>query len=187
MRRVAEQLTLGRDDTSYLLYEYADLQCPDSRYYSQYLFPYVKRDFIDTGRVRYVFRAMPLEVHPQAMQAEIAARCAGEQGNYLEMRQRLMAQTDLGSESIRQQAEALGLNSTRVSSCMKSTRHQTEINKEKADAERIGVAATPTLILVHISPDGQMRTVYTASEPKDYSRLKRGLERAMGIRRFLWF
>ena len=70
---------------------------------------------------------------------------------------------------------------------MKSSRHKSEIDKEVADAGRIGVAATPTLILVYIAPDGQMRTVCTVSEPKDYNALKRRLERAMGIRRFLWF
>jgi|SRR5436309_4597280 len=88
--RVADAPTLGLTDAPVTVVEFSDYQCPFcGRFYSTTL-PALKRDYIDTGKVRYVFRDYPLDqIHPQARKAAEAAHCAGDQGKYWEMHDRL--------------------------------------------------------------------------------------------------
>ena len=59
--------------------EFTDLQCPFCRQYVLTSFDEIKKNWIDTGKLRYISRDFPLDFHAQAMPAARAARCAGEQ------------------------------------------------------------------------------------------------------------
>ena len=87
---LADAPALGRPDAPVTLVEFSDYQCPFcGRFFSATLST-LKRDYIDTGKVRYVFRDYPLaQIHPQARKAAEAAHCAGDQGKYWEMHDRL--------------------------------------------------------------------------------------------------
>src|SRR3989338_7560389 len=65
--------------------EFSDFQCPFcGRFYDQTL-SQIKKDYIDTGKVKLVFRDFPLSFHPNAQKASESAECAKEQGKYWEM------------------------------------------------------------------------------------------------------
>ena len=66
--------------------EFTDLQCPFCRQFMLTSFDEIKKNWIDTGKLRYISRDFPLDFHAQAMPAARAARCAGEQGKFWEMR-----------------------------------------------------------------------------------------------------
>ena len=86
---------LGRPDAPLTMVEFTDLQCPFCRQYMLTTFDEIKKNWIDTGKLRYISRDFPLEFHPQAMPAARAARCAGEQGKFWEMRLGLMRNANL--------------------------------------------------------------------------------------------
>ena len=66
--------------------EYTDYQCPFCQRFHVTAFAELKKAYIDTGKVRFFSKDMPLDFHPNAMRAAMAARCAGEQGKFWELR-----------------------------------------------------------------------------------------------------
>lgn len=111
-----------------------------------------------TGRVRYVVRDFPLEsIHPHALGAARAARCAGEQGRFWPMHERLFAQpAALGPESLPGHAAALGLDVARFRQCLDGDRYTAEIRREVEDARRLGISATPSFLFA-VPADGPDR------------------------------
>src|SRR5262249_17073723 len=68
--RVADAPILGRVDAPVTLVEFSDYQCPFCQRFFATTLPALKKDYVDTGKVRYVFRDFPLEqLHPQARKA----------------------------------------------------------------------------------------------------------------------
>jgi protein-disulfide isomerase len=87
---------IGRDDAPVTILEFTDLQCPFCRQFHEETFPMIKKNYIDTGKVRFVSRDMPLKaVHPYAQKAAEAVRCAGDQGKYWELRNAILEIPDL--------------------------------------------------------------------------------------------
>ncbi len=75
--------TLGQPEAPVTLIEFSDYQCPFCRRFFQTTLPTLKTEYIDTGKLRYVFRDFPLDqIHPYARKAAEAAHCAGDQGKY---------------------------------------------------------------------------------------------------------
>ena len=83
---VADNPILGQHDAPITLIEFSDYQCPFCQRFFQTTFPVLKTEYIDAGKLRYVFRDFPLDsIHPQARKAAEAGHCAGDQGKYWEM------------------------------------------------------------------------------------------------------
>ncbi|PYR49461.1 MAG: hypothetical protein DMF95_12325 [Acidobacteria bacterium] len=82
------------------LVEFSDYECPFCGRYATQSFPEVEREYIDTGKIQYAFIDFPLEsIHPQAVKAAEAALCAGDQGIYWDMHDRLMRNQNARSPS----------------------------------------------------------------------------------------
>ncbi len=82
---------LGSANATITLIEFTDYQCPFcSRHYNQ-TYNQIKKDYIDTGKVKFYLRDFPLNFHPNAQKAAEAARCAGDQGKYWEMHDELFS------------------------------------------------------------------------------------------------
>src|SRR5215471_6315867 len=79
MKMASGWYSIGRDDAPVTMVEFADYQCPFCRKFHAETFAELKKNYIDTGKVRYVSRDLPLDFHPNAPGAAVAARCAGEQ------------------------------------------------------------------------------------------------------------
>src|SRR5262249_51151954 len=97
--KIEDGYTLGAKDAPLTMIEYSDLQCPFCRRFHADALPQIKKNYIDTGRLRLVIRDLPLEIHSNALPAAVAARCAGEQNQYWGMRDLLMANPKKISES----------------------------------------------------------------------------------------
>ena len=83
---IAGAPTLGRADAPVTMIEFSDFECPFCQRYFKSTLPEIKRDYVDTGKVRYVFLDFPLEqMHAKARKAGEAAHCAAEQGKFWEM------------------------------------------------------------------------------------------------------
>jgi protein-disulfide isomerase len=120
-------------------------------------YPQILENYIRTGKVRHIFRDLPLPMHSHAMPAARAARCAGEQDKYWEMHDSLFAkQASLTEKSLMDRAEALGLEAAQFDACLASTRYLEEIRASMAEAQRLGIGATPTFLIGVISPEGDV-------------------------------
>jgi protein-disulfide isomerase len=84
--------SIGNPDAPITIVEYTDFQCPFCARHAAETFPLILANYIETGLVRYVFKDYPLGNHPQAPKAAEAARCANDQGAFVEMHQLLFEQ-----------------------------------------------------------------------------------------------
>jgi protein-disulfide isomerase len=145
---VAGANVLGRADAPVTLVEFTDLECPYCRIFHVGTFEQLKREYIDTGKVRFISRDFPLDFHPNARPAALAVRCAGEQGKFWEMRHGVtLNASKLGPPVYDRLAGELGLDLSRFSACVSSDRYKAAIDRDVADAMSAGVTGTPTFVL----------------------------------------
>ena len=139
----------GESAARLTIIEFADYQCPLCRRHFRDVLPQIEAEYINTGKVRYVLRDYPLEaVHPQAFKAAEAARCAGDQGKYWEMHDRLLDnQRALGPKDLPEHAGALGLEVSSFQQCLDGGRHEEAIREDIEAGMRAGVRGTPTFFL----------------------------------------
>jgi protein-disulfide isomerase len=141
--------SMGREDAPVTMVEFTDYQCPFCRRFETESFTKLKTEYIDTGKVRFVSRDLPLEFHPNAPSAAMAARCAGEQNKFWEMRDAMMLDTatDLGPASILKYGEKTKLDMTAFSTCLSDKKYTSAIQKDTADAGSLGISGTPSFVI----------------------------------------
>jgi len=134
--------------------EYADFECPYCREYERTAFPQLLSDYIQTGKVKYFYRDLPLPMHPYAMSAARAARCAGEQGKYWEMHDSLFAkQNALSAPALLDRAKTLDLDNGKFAECLSSDKFTEDIRKSVSYAQTLGIEGTPTFFIGTIDGD----------------------------------
>jgi protein-disulfide isomerase len=109
---------------------------------------------VDTGQVRYVFKDFPLtSIHPQAMSAAEAARCAGDQEAYLPMHDLLFSkQQEWSGRNDADQiftgyAGELGLDTATFTECLSSNQHEAAIMADLNEGSGFGVTGTPAFFI----------------------------------------
>lgn len=137
----------GEPTARLTLVEFSDYQCPYCGRYVRETFPRIEKEYIDTGKLRYVLLDLPLEsIHKLAFRAAEAAQCAGEQGKYWEMHGELFGnQAKLEPWGAR--AQAIGLDIARFEECMNLGKFATAIRRDMAEAQKAGVTGTPSFVL----------------------------------------
>jgi protein-disulfide isomerase len=150
---VAGGPVLGRADAPVTLVEFTDLECPYCRAFHVGTFERLKREYIDTGKVRFITRDFPLDFHPNARPAALAVRCAGEQGKFWEMRHAVTLNANaLNRELYDRLARELTLDGGRFSACIGVDRYRTEIEHDMDEAAKAGVSGTPTFVIGATTP-----------------------------------
>jgi protein-disulfide isomerase len=141
----------GNPDAAVKVIAFEDFQCPGCAYFSRNLAPILERDYINTGRVQFIFHELPLtNIHPNAVAAAEAARCAGDQGKFWEMHdqlfnnQSLWAQLSSPLNTFSGYAGIIGINRTTFEACMQAGTHREAILTAAKDAATLGVQATPS-------------------------------------------
>lgn len=139
---------IGNKNAPITIVEFADYQCPFCRQFHTTVFEQLKKDYIDTGKVRFVSRDLPLDFHPNAASAALAARCAGEQDRYWEMRNALITHSDnLGAATLAGYAQSVGLDLVRFNACLEKRTYSESINQDLADATSAGILGTPSFVI----------------------------------------
>jgi len=138
----------GSEDAPVTIIEFSDYECPFcERFYIQTL-PQLQKDYIDTGKVKFVFRDFPLSFHPNATKAAEAAECAGEQTKYWEYHDALFQhQNALDNKSLKQYAINLGLDTASFNQCLDSGAMLEEIQKDLQEGKKLGISGTPTFFI----------------------------------------
>jgi protein-disulfide isomerase len=146
---------MGRDDAPVTMVEFTDYQCPFCRRFEADSFAQLKKEYIDTGKVRFVSRDLPLDFHPNAPAAAMAARCAGDQHKFWEMRDAMMLDTatDLGPASILKYGQKTNLDMTAFNSCLSDKKYTEAIKKDTADAGTLGISGTPSFVIGKTAKD----------------------------------
>jgi len=146
-----DDIVLGNPDARIAIVEFTDYQCPYCLRYHQSAYSEIKKNYIDTGKVRYVVRDFPLDFHAEAESAAIAANCADKQGKYWEMRDELFAnQTSLGDTLYARLATQLDLDEGSFKSCIGQEDVAKLVQSDVSYGESIGVRGTPNFFVGRI-------------------------------------
>lgn len=145
---------MGVDDAKVIVLEFTDYQCPYCARHSKNVLPSIKKNFVDTGKIRYAIRDYPLGFHAQAKGAAIAANCAGEQGKYWEMHEILFNNSrSLSEEFYKQQVVSLGMNDEKFQTCITDDANSKNIDQVLAEGSKYGVTGTPKFFVGVIKED----------------------------------
>jgi len=160
---------LGDINAPVTLVEFTDYQCPFCKRFANGAFQELKKNYIDTGKLRLVLRDLPLSFHKQAKPAARATHCAGEQGKYWRMHDALFQVPKLDAEEhIFTAAEKASLVMDEFKQCMESDRHIKEIDKDVADANKAQINGTPGFVLGKTTPDIVQGTLIGGAKPYSY-------------------
>jgi len=175
---------MGRDDAPVTMVEFTDLECPFCRTFHTGTFEQIKRDYIDTGKVRFVTRDFPLDFHANARPAALAVRCAGEQGKFWEMRHGVTVNANaLSRDTYFSLARDLGLDMRGFGACFGNEKYKAAVEQDVAAAVAAGVSGTPTFVVGPTMPDGVegQRIVGAVPYAVFESRIKEVLEQRGGM------
>lgn len=160
---VDDDPVLGNKDAKVTLIEFSDYECPFCKRHFDQVYPSLKKNYIDTGKVKMVFRDYPLPFHdPMATFEANAADCAREQGGdsaYFKFHDAIFAKTKsngngLTKDEVYQFASDLGLNQGQLKSCADSLKYAEEVKKDATDGSSAGVSGTPAFFVGKSDPSG---------------------------------
>lgn len=147
---------LGKKNAPVTLIEFTDYQCPFCARHFTNTFDQIKKEYVDTGKVKYVVRDYPLGFHNNAQKAAEATECADDQGKFWEMHDMLFGnQQSLDTASLKKFAIDLGLDSGKFDDCLDSGKHEAEVKKDFADGSAAGITGTPGFILLDKNGKGK--------------------------------
>jgi protein-disulfide isomerase len=139
----------GDRNARVVLIEFTDYQCPFCSRHVRDTLPQIESEYVKTGKIRYVVREFPLEsIHPQAFKASEAALCAGDQGKYWEMHDRLFAnQRALGPDQLPSHAQGLSLDEAKFTACLSGGTKAAKVRRDLAEGAKAGVTGTPAFFI----------------------------------------
>ena len=139
--------------------------------------PQIEKEYVDTGKMKHVFMDFPLAMHKDAFKASEAGLCAGDQGKFWEMHDRLFAnQQALKQEDLIKHAEALGLDAAKFKDCLDTGKHAEEIKKRTAEGQKAGVTGTPAFLLGFVEPEGKVKAVKKITGAQPYASFKDAID-----------
>lgn len=164
---VDDDPAMGDKNAEVVVIEFSDFQCPFCRRSYTDTVQQLKKDYVDTGKVLFVYRDFPLSsIHPAANPAALAAECADEQGKFWEYHNKIFDEQNkqgqgtvqFSSEDLKKWAIDIGLNTNTFNSCLDSEKYQNEVDKDFQDGVNAGVSGTPTFYIGN-SKDGYTQIV----------------------------
>lgn len=160
---VDDDPVLGEDDAPVTLIEFTDYQCPFCGRHFTDTYGKLKKDYIDTGKVKYVVRDFPLSFHPHAQKTAEATECADDQSKFWEMHDKIFETQATWSNAtdivpvLKQYAADLKLNTGTFATCLDGGKYKDEVAKDMADGSASGVNGTPGFWV--LGPDGKTQQI----------------------------
>jgi protein-disulfide isomerase len=162
------------------LVEFSDYQCPYCGQYVRATYPQIEAEYIKTGKLKSVFVDVPLEnIHKSAFKAAEAAHCAGDQGKYWEMHDRLF-ENQKTLEPWNAHAEAVGLEMAAFEQCMASGKFAPEVRRDMGEARKVGVTGTPAFMLARTDPaSSKVRVLAALRGAQPFASFKAEIDRVL--------
>jgi protein-disulfide isomerase len=143
--------TKGRPDAPVVVYEMGDFQCPACRRFALSTWPLIEREYIATGKVRWVFVHFPLtSIHANAAAAAELATCAARQGKFWRLhdllyeRQEEWADLSEPTPYFLALSDSVRLDRSRLAACVRSNGAREEVQADRDRSLRSGARSTPT-------------------------------------------
>lgn len=143
---------LGNPNAPVTLVEFSDFQCPFCQRFFSQSYPQLKAKYIDTGKVKLVFRHFPLPIHQNAEKAAQAGECAARQGKFEAYHDTLFTKgqadgTGLALADLKTYAKDLGLDADRFNACLDNGETAAAVAQDFRDGQVAGVNGTPSFVV----------------------------------------
>ncbi|MBI4098212.1 MAG: DsbA family protein [Candidatus Levybacteria bacterium] len=142
---------LGQEDAKVTIIEFSDFQCPFCEQLWKETLPQIKKEYVETGKVKFAYRHYPLDFHANAEKAAEASECANEQGKFWEMHDKLFEnQAKWESQgaadaltTFASLADEVGISGANLKSCVESGKFEKTVKDDLAEGTTVGVQGTP--------------------------------------------
>ena len=157
---------LGNRNAPVTIVEFSDYECPFcGRFYSATL-PSIKSNYIDTGKVRFVYRDFPLNFHPSAQPAAEASECVREKGGdeaFWKYHDTIFEnQPMLSTEKLLEWASEMGHD---IEECLNSNKFAAEVQKDMRDGQNVGIQGTPGFIIGKTDGNSVRGQIVSGAQP----------------------
>lgn len=142
---------IGTKEANIEIIEFASLTCGHCAKFHNEVFPKIKKEFIDTGKVSFIYQDFPLDKF--ALKASVIARCSGEKKFFsflkvLYSKQKDWTRTDDPFRSLLKIAKLGGLKNEEIKVCVGNKSIEDGILKQRLNAsKKFDIKATPTLYI----------------------------------------
>jgi len=139
----------GNVNAPVTMIEYSDFTCGYCLKFFKETWPKIQARYVETGKLRFLYKDYPRADQGPGLTAALAARCAGDQGMYWPMHDRLFsANGRLDADSYSQHAKAIGLNQSLFRQCLRDAPHVQAIFQDRQEANAWGFRGTPGFVLI---------------------------------------
>jgi protein-disulfide isomerase len=156
--------------------EFADYQCPFCERFFTQVMPSLQKDYIDTGKIKFVFKNLAF-LGQESTDAANAAKCAQEQNKFWEFHDYLYShqgQENSGAfsvDNLKKFAGAVGLAQGQFDSCLDSKKYDAQVQADNAEANKNGFNSTPSTAVgstpvIGAQPYAQFKTIIEAELAK---------------------
>ena len=179
----ADDVVRGDPKAPITLVEYSDFTCHFCKKFFQDTFPKLLSEYIETGKVRFVYRDFPRGLG-SPLRAADAARCAGEQQAYWPMHDRLFnSGGQFSAENLKQFATELKLKEGQFSQCLETHKYFPDIEKDLKDAGTLGIRGTPAFVIFPTNvPDDPNLILIPGAFP--YETFKEEIDKLLNLQSF---
>ena len=158
------EMNLGSPDAKVTVIEYASVTCPACASFHENIFPEIKEKYVDTGKVRFVFREFPTAPANLSIAGSMIARCAADKGgsdayflvlDSLFKTQRTWIYSDQPRDELIKIAAQVGMNETDLDACINRKELLDFLNENIAEgSDKYDINSTPSFVI-----NGQLRRV----------------------------
>ncbi len=164
----------GPDDAKVKVVIYSDFACPYCKIFYEQSLRKAMADYKD--KVQFVFKHLPLDMHPNAAEAATISECAAQQGKFWEMADKLYAgqkewASGEKSDVFKNYAAQIGLNMAKFSQCLSEKPSEQKIAEDKAEAESFGISGAPSFFINDQFFNGAI----------NYDEIKKEIDNILGI------
>lgn len=151
----------GSSSAKVLVLEFSDYECPYCGKFARDILPELEARYVASGKVRFAYLQLPLtQIHANAERAALASLCAGQQGKFWQMHDRLFQKpATLSPEGIAGHVRGLQLDSPQFTRCSSSQETAAVLEHHVRTAAALGVKGTPTFFAAIAEPDDHARLV----------------------------
>jgi len=167
----------GNPNAKVVLVEFSDFECPFCGRYTRDIEPQLVREYVDTGKIRYVFRNYPIEqLHAHAFKAAEAAECVRQQGKFWEMHGQLYShQQNLTDPDLLAHAKVAGADTAAFQQCVTGPGVMSRIRQDQADGRTLMITGTPTFFAGTLK-DGKVHALRKIVGARPYADFKSAID-----------
>lgn len=174
----------GHPDAPITMIEFSDFTCGFCLKFFQETLPLIRLKYIETGKLRFMYRDFPRAFEGLGLEAAVASRCAGDQNQYWPMHDRLFSSSGaIQGSDFQRHAQALGLDLPAFSRCLEGKRHREAIFRDRELATKLGFRGTPGFLLIRsddLKGKGELGPVIRIPGAVPYAVFEEQIDRLLG-------